>query len=118
MTIQGTCLATATFVDKTLPAVKCPTTVSSVAISPTTCQGNKLCKQYQCIARYPNLITSTTATDNCATSFTFTQSPTNTAVISAPGSYNVLLSTTDPSGNKGNFAFNIIHSYKEIVQLL
>ena len=47
------------------------------------------------------MITSTTATDNCATSFIFAQSPTNATIVSTPGSYNILFTATDPSGNKG-----------------
>jgi hypothetical protein len=53
-------------------------------------------------ANYPTLTGVTSVTDNCDSSFAYTQSPTSSDSVDTYGSWNVTVNATDASGNTGN----------------
>lgn len=81
-----TCTVTITVIDTTSPVITCPPT-------PTPITANT-----QCQASVPDLIGSTSATDNCDTNITITQSPPSGTVIGI-GNTLVTLTATDDAGN-------------------
>lgn len=94
-TNQATCTAMVTVEDNVDPVITCPAQQS------TFVDGN-------CQATVPDLASLGSATDNCATSPTVTQSPTLGATISSATTTVVTLTTDDGNGNTANCTFNFV----------
>lgn len=88
------CTFTVTANDITNPIVTCPPSQAF------TLSAN-------CTAQIPDMTTTTSATDNCSSTPTVTQSPTAGTTVSGAGAQPVTLTATDGSGNTANCTVNI-----------